>query len=493
MDDSLFNPRSVAIVGASPGFYSGGSSFFQAFLAVGFPKEKLFPINPKYEEINGIKSYPSILDVPHPVDYCVIAIPKEFAFRALEECVAKNVKLVCCFTAGFSEIGYEEDERRFVKIAKEGGVRLLGPNCIGIAVPKLRLVFNQGIKAGEEWAGDVSIISQSGGNADMMMIMGNGIGLKFNRVVSYGNGADINANELLENFKNDPDTKLIIEYLEGFKTLEQGKNYLRILRETTRKKPVLVWQGGTTPVGKRSIFGHTGSISGDNRVIKGAFKQAGATLVQYGVPELLHTAVLMSALQKTNKLMKVGPKVGAILGGGGNNVYWSDICTSLGLEFPAFSQETQERLQNLLKAEGTILSNPIDMNVEMFDIKKVIKIMKIFDELEGIDIITFEPGLDWAIMSTNLMHQLNPDTGMVFAKIFDSSMKSLIRNIRKIEKPVIIISAQTFCDAQIVGKRNEKEDSFRRANIPVMNGAETMATAVRHAIEYKEYLLKHSG
>jgi len=155
----------------------------------------------------------------------------------MEDCVEKKVKLVCFFTSGFSEIGNKEDEKRLVSIAKDGGVRVLGPNCMGLCIPKIRLVFDTGIKAGEEWAGNISIISQSGGNADVMIIIGNGVGLKFNKAVSYGNGADINADELLEYFKNDSETSLILEYLEGFKTLKQGRNYLKILRETTPKKP----------------------------------------------------------------------------------------------------------------------------------------------------------------------------------------------------------------------------------------------------------------
>jgi len=490
MDDSYFNPRGIAIIGASPGYFSGGSSFLQSLLAAEYPKDKIYPINPKYKEINGIKTYPNILDVPYPVDYAIIAVPKKLAYNALEDCVKKNVKLVCCFASGFGEIGKKEDEERFVAIAKKGRTRLLGPNCIGICVPKNRITFNQGIKAGEEWAGEVSIISQSGGNADAMMISGNGIGLKFNKVVSYGNGSDINADELLNYFKDDPETKLIIQYLEGFKTVEQGRNYLKILRETTPKKPVIIWQGGITPVGKRSILSHTGSISGDNRIIKNAFRQAGAIMVDFGGRSLLYTPLLLSYLKKTNKFMKIGPNIGAILGGGGNNVYYADLCTSMGLNLPEFTPEHLEKIKEIIGEIGTLLKNPVDMNVHMFNIKKVINIMKLMDrEMDQIDIITFEPGLDWGIMNTALMQKLYPNGDIDFKKLMDSNVKTMVRNIKKIQKPIIILSAQTFFEAEIVAKRNEYEKRFLKENIPVINEAETMALAIKNVIEYKEFLL----
>jgi len=489
MDSSLFYPRNVAIIGASPKFFSGGFPFLQSLLAAGFPREKIYPINPKYEEINGIKAYPSLMAVPESIDYCIIAVPKERAFKALEDCVKKQVKLVCCFTSGFSELGDFEVEEKFVEIAKKGGVRLLGPNCIGICVPKIRISFNQGIKAGEEWSGDISIISQSGGNADALMIYGNGIGLKFNKVVSYGNGADINADELLEYFKNDPETNIIIQYLEGFKTIEQGRNYLQILKQTTPNKPVIIWQGGTTDVGKRSILSHTGSISGNDKVIRAAFKQIGAINIRNGGKDLLYTALLLSCLKKTGKLLKMGTRVGSILGGGGNNVYFADLCVDLGLEFPDFDIDTINLLKEKIGEVGTLLRNPIDLNVKMFSIKFVIDVMKILDSLDYIDVITFEPGLDWGIMNLSLMQKLDPKAGLDFKKVFESNTKSMIRNIKKLKKPIIILSAQTFFDADIISKRNEFEDLFRKANIPVFQDVYVMANSILQVARYKNYLL----
>ena len=490
MDDTLFDPKGIAIIGASPGYFSGGSSFLQSLLAAEYPKEKIFPINPKYNEINGIKTYSNLQLVPYTVDYCIIAVPKKYAFKALEDCVKKQVKLVCCFTSGFSEIGNLEDEIEFTKIAKNGGIRLLGPNCIGLAIPKIKLTFNQGIKSGEEWVGDISIISQSGGNADALMIYGNGIGLKFNKVVSYGNGVDINADELLEYFKDDPETNIILQYLEGFKTLEQGKNFLKILRKTTPNKPVIIWQGGMTNVGKRSILSHTGSISGDSRIVKAAFKQSGAMKIKSGGRSLLYTASLTSNLMKSNKLLKIGPRIGSVLGGGGNNVYFADFLTSMGLKFPNFDQVVLKQLKESVGEIGTLLKNPIDLNVKMFSIQHVITVIKILDSIDNIDIITFEPGIDWGISNLKLMQRLNPNNGMNFDGLMESNIKSLVRSVKKIKKPILIISEQTFCDAEIISKRNELENNFRRANIPVFNNIEEMATAINNLIEYKEFLLK---
>ncbi|MFX1453036.1 MAG: CoA-binding protein [Promethearchaeota archaeon] len=495
MDDSLFNPRGVAVIGASPQFISGGTFFLRALLSAEFPKEKLFPINPKYEEIYGLKAYPNLQSVPHPVDYCIVIVPKKFTYEVMEDCVEKKVKLVCFFTSGFSEIGNKEDENRLISIAKDGGVRVLGPNCMGLCIPKIRLVFDTGIKAGEEWAGNVSIISQSGGNADVMIIIGNGLGLKFNKAVSYGNGADINADELLKYFKNDPETHIILQYLEGFKTPEQGRAYLRILRETTQKKPVIIFQGGTTDIGKRSIYSHTGSISGDNRVIEGAFKQAGAIMVNQGLKYLLYTALLSSCLQKSNKLLQVGPNLGTILGGGGNNVYVADLCSKIGFNFPSLRSK-HEWLKKVVGEIGTVLGNPIDMNAGMDGYKKAIKVMNMMDRMDEIDVITYETDFDWWIVSAKIREKLDLYKDFDFLGLMEDIMatniKTLIRNIKKIQKPVILISSQTFYDADVVAKRNELEEPFRKANIPIINDMEIMATALKYLIEYKDYILKSS-
>jgi len=272
--------------------------------------------------------------------------------------------------------------------------------------------------------------------------------------------------------------------------LEQARNYLKILRETTPKKPVIVWQGGITSVGKRSILSHTGSISGKNEVIKAAFKQNGAILIEYGGRNLLYTALLISYLMDTGKFMKLGKNLGSILGGGGNNVYFADTCTSKGLNLPNIDPKTLEKLKNVIGEIGTLLKNPIDLNVKMFDMKSVIQVMKILDKLDYIDILTFEPGIDWEIMNANLMKKLNPDLNFDLSEMIESNMKTIIRTIRKLSKPLIIISAQTFCDADIIAERNKIEDMFRRYKIPVFPDIETMSEAIIKAIEYKKFLEK---
>ena len=142
MNDELFYPKTVAIIGASPKLYSGGFPFVQSLLGAQFPKERIFLINPKYDTINGLKSYSDIESIPTQIDYCIIAVPKDRVFNALESCVKKGVKLVCCFTSGFSEIGNTKDEQKLIDIIKGSKTRLLGPNCIGLCVPKIRLTFN---------------------------------------------------------------------------------------------------------------------------------------------------------------------------------------------------------------------------------------------------------------------------------------------------------------------------------------------------------------
>jgi acyl-CoA synthetase (NDP forming) len=208
IDNSLLNPNSIAIVGATNAGHKRGNSTIRFLKRAGF-RGSIYPVNPKYQEVADYKCYPSLSDIPGLVDHVVCCLPAHDVPALARQCVAKGVKLLHVYAAGFSETRIPERielERQLVQIAKDGGLRVLGPNCMGIYRPSSGLAFN--VHSPKE-PGCVSVISQSGGNASDLGRMAAVRGLRFNTVISYGNAADINETELLEFLGRDPKTKVI--------------------------------------------------------------------------------------------------------------------------------------------------------------------------------------------------------------------------------------------------------------------------------------------
>jgi len=493
--NSLFYPRGIAIIGASNNFFSGGSPFLVSLLSAKYPREKLFPINPKYQEIFGLKAYPSLLDVPHPVDYVIIAIPKRSIMGAVDDCIKKGVKLICSFTSGFSELGTEEgieQEKKLIEKIKKHDIRLLGPNCIGIYSSESRISFQGALyhTVGPENVGDISIISQSGGNTDVIIGHGHCIGMKFNKAVSYGNGADINADELLEFFAGDPTTNLILEYLEGFKNPKQAQNYLRILRDTSKKKPVVIWKGGTSESGARAIKSHTGSIAGDYRISNIALQQNGAVTLD-NMYDLINTGLLFSKLQKQGKFHKIKPELAIVGGGGGNTVQYADTLSSYGLNFPAFSEEISKEILTVVGEVGTLLKNPIDLNVAMFEIKVVKRMLQILDSHLDCTLI-YEPGIEWMLFNEKVLIECATEYDVNFEKMLKSNMKMIVRLERKLKNPLIIMSPSFFRDPDILKSKFILEKLFLDANIPVIDHLKYLGVSLSKLLHYKDWLANNS-
>ncbi|NHI92254.1 MAG: hypothetical protein EAX96_07100 [Candidatus Lokiarchaeota archaeon] len=490
--NSLFYPRGIAVIGASSTYFSGGSPFIISLLSAKFPK--IYPINPKYKELFGLKTYPSLIDVPDPIDYVVIAIPKRMIFDAIDDCIKKGVKIICCFTSGFSELGTEEGinlERELVKKVKEHDIRLLGPNCIGLYCAESRITFNGALykTVGDENVGQVSIISQSGGNTDVFIGYGHYIGMKFNKAVSYGNGADINADELLGFFSSDPNTNVILEYLEGFKNVKQANNYLKILKKTSKKKPVIIWLGGTSESGARAIKSHTGSIAGDNRVSNIVFKQNGAIQVD-NLYDLIYTGMLVSFMKQKDKLEKIKPNLVFLGGGGGNSVQYADILSSFGLNFPKFPEDIGSKIMELAGEIGTLLKNPIDLNVAMFDMNIVKTILQFIDKNMETTLI-YEPGIEWFIFNEKIMKEIIGDSDTDVIQILSQNLKSIVRLEKKLKNPLLVMSPSYFKEKIIIEKKIELEKIFYKKNIPVFSNLNYMGRAISKIVEYQKWLKKN--
>jgi len=342
--DRIFNPRTVAVIGAS---HSDG--FSQALMNTKL-RDSLFLVNPKYDELHGRKCYASILDIEDSVDYVVIAVPASLVSPVLVDCIEKGVKAVHVFTAGFSETGIEErkvleDEVR--NIAK-GKVSLIGPNCMGICCPKSGLAFVPDVLVKE---GSVGVISQSGTFAEQFLSVGSLRNLKFSKVVSYGNGIDLDCPDFLEYLANDPETKAMALYIEGTRN---GKRLRAAITEAARLKPVVALKGGVTERGRRAASSHTGSLAGSPEIWSSLFRQAG--VIQVGdFGELLDTALALSCVR-----LPSGKGTAIVTNSGGFSVLETDLCVKAGLEVPQFMPETMVELRKVVPIAGTSINNPLD-------------------------------------------------------------------------------------------------------------------------------------
>ena len=350
----LFSPSKVAIAGASLNPVSGGYQFTRFLIDHGF-QGKLYPVNPTLSEIFGLKVYPKITEIPESsVDYVISCIPAESVFSLLEDCGKKNVKLVHLFTARLKETGRKEEtklENEILEKARRLGIRILGPNCMGIYYPKSGLSFNYELPTE---SGPVGGFFQSGGGAGEFVRYAALRGVRFSKVVSYGNASDIDGAELLNYFASDNETKVIASYIEGVK---DGRRFAEALALAAKKKPVIILKGGRGKAGARLALSHTASLAGSINVWKAALKQYGAIMVS-SFQELIDQVVACTFLPPIT-----GNRVIIAGGGGGKSMVSADVWEEEGFELP----ELSAGFRNKLKAEAPGLwdwiRNPVDYSL----------------------------------------------------------------------------------------------------------------------------------
>ena len=334
--DAIFNPRSIAVAGVSTkaiGSRLGGNNYLDAMISCGF-KGKLYPVNPKGGEIRGLTVYPSVRDIPGPVDYVVSAVPASAALQLTKDCAAKGVKAIHFFTSGFSELGEPEGiqlEKEVLDIARRHGIRVVGPNCMGVYCPSSGVSF-LGDLCND--SGPVGVICQSGGNAIYVAREAARRGVRFSKVISYGNASDVNESDLMEYMADDPETGIIMAYIEGVK---DGHRFKKALARAASRKPVIVLKVGVTESGARAAASHTGSLAGVDKVWDGLLEQVNAVRT-HTLDEWIDMAVTFSFFPGP-----VGRRV-ALLGlGGGATVLAGDEATKEGLVISGFPEEMRQR------------------------------------------------------------------------------------------------------------------------------------------------------
>ncbi len=351
LDNYLFNPSSIAVIGASnfPGKW--GFNIINRVLDTR-DNRKIYAINNKRPEVAGLTTYPSVRDVPEPVEFVVIAIPYVDVPKVMEDCVAKGVKAGLVVSAGLGETGEEgvRIEREIVAIAKRGGIRFVGPNCMGhfnTAANFFTTGFapTLGIKRGH-----LGIVAQSGGFAGHILRCALEAGVGVSKLVSSGNEANLHLEDYLEYLAQDPETRVITCYIEGFR---EGRRFLKLAKEITRHKPVVVVKVGRTEPGAKAARGHTGALSGSDIVSDAVLKQSGVIRADE-IEELFDVAAAL-----LRQPLPKGRRIGILTGGGGHGVVATDACSRLGLDISPLSKSTLKRLDEILP-ERWPRQNPVD-------------------------------------------------------------------------------------------------------------------------------------
>lgn len=337
--ERLFNPLSIAVVGASNELFKSGARFFRGLMTSGF-KGGLYAVNPNEPLVFQQTSYRSVADIPGEIDLAILAIPARIIPQVIADCARKRVRFAIVHSAGFSELGPEgkELEKEMLKQAALGGTRIIGPNCMGIYVPATHINMVAGGSDGWE-PGGVAFVGQSGWVTENVIVMGQERGLRFSKVVSIGNQSDLTIEELIEFFGEDPSTRVIAFYAEGFK---RGWEFLEIARRVSKKKPIIAWKGGCSSGGARAASSHTGSLAGNGAIMDDVLTQCGAVIAR-DLDDLMDFMVGFSS-----PALPRGNRVGLLVEAGGGAVSGCDAAEQFDLEVPLLSEQAQKDLVKTL-------------------------------------------------------------------------------------------------------------------------------------------------
>jgi acetate---CoA ligase (ADP-forming) len=357
----VFNPKSIAIIGASRDEKSAGHGVLKNLVEGGVLKSrychpfegKILPVNPNADKILGLTCYKSISDIKENVDVAIIAVPSQIVECQVELCIKKKVKGVIIMSSGFSENGQEGKnlQDRIAAKLKKAKIDLIGPNCLGIIRTSTHL--NATFSPTMPPRGKIAFISQSGALANSIIDWSIEERYGFSSIVSVGNAADKDISDFLEYFGNDKETKVITLYMEG---IRDGKKFMRIAKKVSRKKPIIAIKAGKTAQGKKAISSHTGSLAGDYEIYKAAFSQSGVIIAE-SVEEMFDIAKAIS----TQPIPKKNA-IAIITNGGGPGVLCADYCTEFGVNLVELDSRTIKDLEDCGYMHKTFSRrNPLDI------------------------------------------------------------------------------------------------------------------------------------
>lgn len=352
--ESIFHPGSLAVVGASGSSGSYGYIFMQSLINCGY-EGQIYPINPNESEVLGFKAYPALKDTPGLVEYVICCLSASKALDLLSQCKQKGVKFVHFLTGRFSETGSKgatELERKMLRLARKLGIRLIGPNCMGIYCPKGGMSFGYDFP---KEPGKVGMFLQSGGASTEFVRYASLRGIRFSKVISYGNALDLDETDFLQYLARDPETELIACYIEGVK---DGRKFFHTLRQAASSKPVIVLKAGRSSAGIRAASSHTAAMAGTLRIWESVIKQAGAIQVR-SLEEMMDLVASFCFLPPV-----MGTRIGIVGGGGGKSVLSADEWEEAGFNVVPLSPEIREEIKRRVpEMWWGWIGNPVDVSI----------------------------------------------------------------------------------------------------------------------------------
>lgn len=451
---SFFEPKSVAIIGASHTPGKIGYEILKNFVKGGF-EGKIYPVNPDTKPILGLKIYSTVGRIPEDVDLVVIATPASTVLEILKACVDKNVKAAVIVAGGFAESGEEgaELEKKLKEIVKGSKTRLMGPNCLGVYDPysKVDTLFNPRERMNRPDTGNIGFVSQSGSVGITILDHMAEEKMGISKFISYENAVDVDETDCIEYLGKDERTKMIVLFLEGVK---DGRKFIDVAKDVARKKPIIVLKGGKSKAGTRAVASHTGALAGSSKIYSGAFKQAGLLEANEWDDLFDHTKAFLQPLPK-------GKRVAIITNGGGFGVLAADECDRLGIELPELPDDIRKKLKKSAPPH-IILNNPIDLTgsstKEWYEI--AMRECLRSDKFDGLLLIT--------ILSTPLLSE----------SITDSIIK-----MKKFKKPIIVCTIGGMFTINLVR-------ILEAEGVPVYPTPERAAQSMAALVNYSQIVKK---
>ncbi len=459
----ILHPRSIAVVGVSANeLREGITGWLPRLLNFGY-QGHLYPVNPRASEILGLRAYPSLKDIPETVDYVIFNIPARLAPQIMEDCVAKGVKAVHVFTAGFSETGKEEGRRleeELSHIIRGSGVRIIGPNCMGIYHPKAGLTF---YPAFSKESGSVALVSQTGAGAIRFVLLANERGIRFSKVISYGNAIDLDASDFLEYLAGDEETKVIACYIEGVKG---GRAFLKAVKECMRRKPVIILKAGVTEGGAAAAASHTAALAGSEWVWGAFFKQTGVIPVE-SLEEMVDVVLALLHFPCPR-----GPRVGIVGRGGGIGVIATDLCERAGLSVPSFAPETRSQLEKVNPEAGASVRNPVETALGLAGASQFYQ--------EGLQVVDADPHIDF------ILTHIGVD---VYGRVgsLEETVDILIETAKTLTKPMVV-ALYAGASLETIAAVAQAQQRCLEAGLAVYPTVEAAVKAVSKVIRYHQFI-----
>ena len=418
----------------------------------------VYPINPKADEIAGFKAYPSVTAAPGDIDLVISCVPASAVLDLVRQCGAKGVQFLHLFTGRFSETGdasAADLEHQIEALAKELGVRILGPNGMGIYYPASGLGFRPDLPAEQ---GGVAFLSQSGNNAVEVILRGSARGLKFGKVANYGNGMDVTPGVMLRYLADDPETKVIGAYVEG---VPDGRDFFDGLKEAAARKPVIIHKAGRTGAGARSAASHTAALAGSTELWSAALRQAGAIEAR-NQEQLLDLMVAASLMGRAS-----GRNAAVAGGGGGRSVQSADACEENGLNVPSLPDAVRAQVRSKAPMLAEWIGNPVDQSILAGSGVSTNGMMELMLASGAYDFGIANIGEDWFFGRPDAEERLH------------HASQRLITIIGASPKPIaVVLGATETSNPRYRALVDDVRDSFTQAGIAVFPSIERAAWAI---------------